>query len=172
MEYTLHGIWNAVLTGGERCSVTLPGTLDENQVGQPDRPTGAIHPDEALGQVELQSGPITTRLTRKFTYEGPVTFSRTIRFQPSHGERVFLEAERARSLELRLNGENIPHFVPQTLSTPHIFELTGKLTGEDRLELRSDNSYPGMPRRPFSIPPPPPTRRKPTGTALWAAFVW
>lgn len=146
MEYTLHGIWDAVLTGGERCSVTLPGTLDENQVGQPDHPTGAIHPDEALGQAEPQSGPITTRLTRKYTYEGPVTFSRAIRFQPSHGQRVFLEAERARSLELRLNGENIPHFVPQTLSTPHIFELTGKLTGEDRLELRSDNSYPGMPR--------------------------
>lgn len=146
MEYTLHGIWDAVLTGGERCSVTLPGTLDENQVGQPDRPTGAIHPDEALGQAEPQSGPITTRLTRKYTYEGPVTFSRAIHFQPSHGQRVFLEAERARSLELRLNGENIPHFVPQTLSTPHIFELTGKLTGEDQLELRSDNSYPGMPR--------------------------
>lgn len=146
MEYTLHGIWNAVLTGGERCSVTLPGTLDENQVGQPDRPTGAIHPDEALGQAEPQSGPITTRLTRKYTYEGPVTFSRAIRFQPSYGERVFLEAERARSLELRLNGESIPHFAPQTLSTPHIFELTGKLTGEDRLELRSDNSYPDMPR--------------------------
>lgn len=146
MEYTLHGIWDAVLTGGERCSVTLPGTLDENQVGQPDHPTGAIHPDEALGQAEPQSGPITTRLTRKYTYEGPVTFSRAIRFQPSHGQRVFLEAERARSLELRLNGENIPHFVPQTLSTPHIFELTGKLTGEDQLELCSDNSYPGMPR--------------------------
>ena len=146
MEYALHGVWNAVFTGGESCPVTLPGTLDESRVGQPDRPAGAVHPDAALGQAEAQDGPITTRLTRKYTYEGPVTFSHTIRVQPPKGERVFLEAERARSLRLRLNGEEISHFGPETLSTPHMFEVTGKLTGEDRLELLSDNSCPGLPR--------------------------
>ncbi len=146
MEYALHGAWNAVFTGGESCPVTLPGTLDESGVGQPDRPAGAVHPDAALGQAEVQGGPITTRLTRKYTYEGPVTFAHTIHVQPPKGERVFLEAERARSLRLRLNGEEIPHFGPETLSTPHMFEVTGKLTGEDWMELQSDNSYPGLPR--------------------------
>lgn len=146
MEYALHGVWNAVLEGGERAAVTLPGTLDESGVGRPDRPAGAVHPDAALGQTESRDGPITTRLTRKHTYEGAVTFSRTIHVQPPKGARIFLEAERARSLRLRLNGEEIPHFRPGTLSTPHLFEVTGKLTGEDRLELISDNSYPGLPR--------------------------
>lgn len=147
MEYTLHGVWNAILNNGMRYSVNLPGTLDENRVGTQDSPDATIHPDGAMSQPEAKNGPITTRLTRKYSYQGEVIFSRTVHIQPPQGARVFLEVERARSLRLRFNGEEIPHFRPATLSTPHLFELTGKFTGEDQIELLSDNSYPGLPQK-------------------------
>ncbi|MBQ7371701.1 MAG: hypothetical protein IJW67_07455 [Blautia sp.] len=39
-----------------------------------------------------------------------------------------------------------PSEIPASISTPHIFEVTGLLHGEHEITFLSDNSYPGMPR--------------------------
>lgn len=140
----LSGAWS-VTWAGRTDPVTLPGTLDENGLGFPDAVARAWHPDET-GNAALAShgGPIATRFTRRHTFEGPAVYSRTLEIDPPVG-RVFLEVERSRHLLLRVNGRDVPHFVPGTVSTPHLFEITGLLTGRDTIELTCDNSYPGWP---------------------------
>ncbi len=123
----LRGTWN-VSIGEARYGVTVPGTLDESGIGEPDKPE------------------LAARLTRKHVYEGPALFTRTWKAAPASGERLFLEVERARCLSLRVNGKDVPAFVPGTLSTPHIFEITGFAERENTIQLLSDNSYPGLPR--------------------------
>ncbi|MBE5799700.1 MAG: hypothetical protein E7321_07095 [Clostridiales bacterium] len=142
----LSGAWRCEIPGIV-CEAILPGTLDENAIGFPDTGANQWHPDEA-GNAELitPGGPIATRLTRRFTFEGAARFSRRLNFRPPDSRRVFLECERARQLSLRINGKDVPPFLPRTLSTPQIFEVTGLLTGDDLIELTSDNSYPGWPR--------------------------
>jgi len=61
------------------------------------------------------------------------------------GKRIFLEAERARVLRLLVDGKEVADFVEPTISTRHVFEVTGLLREGSRLELLSDNSYPGLP---------------------------
>lgn len=146
MEYIdLSGIWHCRIQG-QSADAFLPGTLDENRIGFPDKSAGQWHPDmpgnEKLSQT---NGIIATRLTRKYKYEGPAEFTRKVQTCIPEGKRVFLEAERSRCLTLKVNGSSAPDYLPPTLVTPHIFEVTGLLTGEDILTLISDNSYPGLP---------------------------
>ena len=89
--------------------------------------------------------PIATRFTRKYTYEGEALFSRRISFKQEEGERVFLEAERSRCLKLLVDGNEVPHFIPASINTPQVFEVTGMLGEDTELTLVSDNSYPGLP---------------------------
>lgn len=146
MEFIdLSGLWQCDIPG-QRATVRLPGTLDENGVGHPDAGTNQWHPDESGNAVLQSAGVIATRLTRRFTYEGPAAFSRALCWTPPQGKRVFLECERSRCLSLRVNGAPVPPFVEPSLSTPHVFEVTGLLTGDDLLTLVCDNSYPGWPR--------------------------
>ncbi len=139
----LSGAWSAAWAG-RTDPVTLPGTLDENGLGFPDSLAHAWHPDEGANAALAGSGPIATRFTRKHTYEGPAVYSRTLGIAPPEG-RVFLEVERSRHLTLRVNGRDVPHFFPGTVSTPHVFEVTGMLAGCDLIELTCDNAYPGWP---------------------------
>lgn len=141
----LSGLWEC-RTCEYTGPVTLPGTLDENSVGHADAALRPWHPDSKLGPMD-NTRAIATRLTRRHTYEGPAVFRRTVDAPVMPGKRVFLEIERARHLTLRVNGKDVPHFGPHTLSAPQSFELTGLLTGRDTLELTSDNSYPGWPAR-------------------------
>ena len=148
MLYSLSGTWQADIGEGERYPIDLPGTLDENQIGHRDAASGKLHPDEALGNNKKMMGQeavITTRFTRRFTYEGEARFTRQLSFQPPEGKRVFLEAERARCLKLLIDGREVPDFVEPSISTPHIFEVTDRLNGENECVLVSDNSYPGLP---------------------------
>ena len=144
--YDLSGVWHCEIPGysGE---AALPGTLDENAIGFPDTGANQWHPDEA-GNAALiqQGGPIATRLTRRYTFEGAASFTRRLCFAPPAGKRIFLECERARQLTLRINGKSVPPFAACTLSSPQSFEITGLLTGQDVIELICDNSYPGWPR--------------------------
>ncbi len=71
--------------------------------------------------------------------------TRRISFQPPEGKRIFLEAERARCLRLLVDGKETPDFIPASITTPHVFEVTGLLNGDNELTLLSDNSYPGLP---------------------------
>ena len=142
--YGLSGVWQCATAEGA-CKVSLPGTLDTNGVGHADLVAAPWHPDENCNDALSSASVIATRLTRKHTYEGPAVFARELAFAPPQSKRIFLESERTRHLCLRVNGRNIPHFLPPSISSPNIFEVTGCLTGQDRLELICDNSYPGWP---------------------------
>lgn len=148
MRYPLNGPWQADIGDGIIYPMTLPGTLDENQIGHEDSATGQCHPDEEEALTgSLTNEPISTRFTRKYTFEGPVRLTRRFQFDLPESRRVFVEAERARCLKLFIDGREIPDFVPPTLSTPHIFEITGLPFGpqEHELTFLSDNSYPALP---------------------------
>lgn len=140
----LSGVWQCSIPGVS-APMTLPGTLDENRIGFPDENRNQWHPDAEVNDAMKQGGRIATRLTRLYTYEGPARITRTVSTGFSPDERVFLECERARCLRLEINGMPVPDFVPPSISTPHIFEVTSLLTGRDEFTLISDNSYPGLP---------------------------
>jgi hypothetical protein len=130
MEMNLAGKWTAVFPGGEEYPVVLPGTLDTNGLGDADKEN------------------LDNRFTRVHTFEGAVSFKRTIKLSDPEvkGKRVFFEVERARCLWLKINGQEVPGSVNGTLSTPYVFEITKYLNNEEiELEVISDNSYPNLP---------------------------
>lgn len=146
MIYSLQGAWQARLADGRTATVQLPGTMDQNGVGNADVPPAVVHPDEgSWAGAQDPNGPIITRFTRRHTYEGAVVFSRVVEVVPPAGQRIFLRVERARCLQVRVNGQEAAPCEVPTLSTPQEFELTGLLQGRDLLEIVSDNSYPGLP---------------------------
>lgn len=148
MIFSLAGKWQAQIGNGKTYAIRLPGTLDENKIGYKDSGKNEWHPDSALGNAGEEferKGPILTRFTRKYTYEGEARFMRRISFELPEGRRLFLEAERARVLKLLVDGKEIPDYTSPSISTPHIFELTDVWKGEHEITLISDNSYPGLP---------------------------
>ena len=156
MEISLHGMWTADIGDGESYPLMLPGTLDENKIGYKDTGSNQWHPDAELGNEDksFHSGEIATRFTRRFTYEGEARLSRQINKEiwdviageTAAGKRIFLEAERARVLRLLVDGREVPDFIEPSISTEHIFEVTGLINEDSELTLFSDNSYPGLPR--------------------------
>ena len=104
--FDLSGVWTCTTDEGS-AAVQLPGTLDTNGVGHADRVAAPWHPDENTNDALTGTDVIATRLTRRHTYEGPAVFSRTLRFVPPAGRRVFLEAERSRHLTLDVNGRRV-----------------------------------------------------------------
>ena len=144
--YDLSGIWRCDIPG-QSADITIPGTLDESGIGFPDKGANQWHPDiNGTDGAFAEGAPIATRLTRRYTFEGPAVLSRPLDWQPPEGKRVFLDVERARKLSLQVNGQPVPPLMPGTVSTPWVFEVTGLLTGHDTLTLTTDNSYPGWPR--------------------------
>ena len=145
LQYDLSGRWHCAIPGRE-ADVTLPGTLDENSLGERDLGGKKWHPDVDTSRAIFQAEHgIATRLTRRVTYEGPAVFTRVTDWTPPAGKRVFLECERSRRLFLRLNGQEISPAEEGCVSAPYVFEVTGLLTGHDAWALTCDNSYPGWP---------------------------
>ncbi len=126
--YDLSGLWSVMAGDAKPCRMMLPGTLDENGIG-------------------LGEEPVPTRFMRKHTFTGEAKFIKKLHFRVPQGKRLFVEVERARCLRLFVNGKEAAHFRPQTLVSPHIFEVTGMLSGEDELVFLSDNRYPGLPAK-------------------------
>lgn len=150
MRYDLSGTWTARLADGTCSPIRLPGTLDENGIGEKDEGKNQWHPDITLGNLGLQAKEdhvIATRYTRKVTWEGPVELRQTIREDLPEGERMFLEAERARVLNLCIDGREVPHFRTPCLNTPQVFEVTGLWKKGGTVCLTADNSYPGLPKK-------------------------
>ena len=142
----LSGIWQCEIPG-QSAPLRLPGTLDESGIGFPDDPLHQWKVDEVRRIGFWREGdPIVTRLTRKRTFEGQAKISRIINLKVPKDKRLFIEVERARHLRLLVNGEEIPPYKPANICTPYVFEVTGKLTGDDQIVFLSDNSYPGWPR--------------------------
>ncbi len=149
MRYDLSGKWTLTTDKQKDIEVFLPGTLDENRIGEPDVVAKAWHPDveernKKLDKSMEENKVITSRLTRNYTYEGPAHFAREFDGEIVEGKRNFLVVERARALGLKLDGEPVA-CISGTLSTPYRFEVTGKLHRGSKIELTSDNSYPGLP---------------------------
>ena len=152
MDYTLHGLWKLELSDGTKHEIVLPGTLDENKIGGKDTGANQWHPDAELGNAnhtfELEK-PIATRFTRKYVQEGPVRLTKKIKVPCCFGKRTFLDIERGRCVQLFINGKQVSHFVPASLSTPHVFEITNLLNEENEeteITIIIDNSYPNLPR--------------------------
>ena len=152
MRYDLSGQWEIRLPDGrEKRDGFLPGSLDENKVGDPDRVAKAWHPD-----IEDRSGEdtefsdvdsrITTRLTRNYTCEGPAEFSRIFDKEVRADRRYYLHIERTRAASVYVDDEKAPR-IAYGLSTPTVFDLTGILCKGSVIKLVTDNSYPGMPYR-------------------------
>ena len=142
----LSGTWRCRIPGMEK-DAALPGTLDENGIGFPEKGAAKWHPDEHVNESLAGCGVIATRLTRKVTFEGPAAWTRRVRLarEDLAGGRLFAEAERSRVLSLTVNGRAVPPARPGTLVSPWVFEVTGLLTGDDEWTFVSDNSYPGWP---------------------------
>lgn len=120
----LSGKWKVTINNANNYNVVLPGTLDENKIGDK---SGTL---------------ITTRLTRAFTYEGKAVYSkRVILDKNQFGKRVFFEAERSRDLSLMVNDIEIAPYREGTLSTPYIFEITDQLRKNNLIKVTCDNSY-------------------------------
>ncbi len=144
----INGFWCYELLHSSRMHgiIELPGTLDTCGIGFPDNNPRPWHPEAGLQTLQEATGAITTRLTRKHTYEGAVRLSRTIRFDPPENQRVFLDFERARYMELNLNGVTVQPVRAPSISTPYTYEVTNLITGNDKITLTVDNTYPGWPR--------------------------
>lgn len=133
----MSGIYQAVTADGTIHSIRIPGTLDENNIGA----TVVADKEEAEEAKKNKN-----RYVRKYSYEGPVRISRLVSFEEEPGKRYFIEVERARSLRLFLDGEEIPRHGVCTLLSPHVFEVTSRIDGNHMLTFLSDNSYPDLPR--------------------------
>lgn len=145
---TLSGEWDVVFGDGMKAKALLPGTLDENRIGHRDENREQWHPEVQLEQAAQEDSSILTRLTRKYSYEGPAVFSRKFTVQTAGEKRIFLEAERSRKLKCRINGQKAEPYMRGTVSTPSVFEITNMVgSGENSCDLCSDNSYPGWPRK-------------------------
>lgn len=148
MQYDLSGVWNVEIEQGQVLTMQIPGTLDENGIGYKDTGSNQWHPDAELGNAEegfKADAPIATRFTRKVTFEGEAKIYKKVTYTPTPGKRVFIEVERARCLKLLVDGIEVADFIPPSISTPHVFEVTGLLHGENEITFLSDNSYPGLP---------------------------
>ena len=153
---SLSGVWTLTAKNGRTSDMKIPGTLDESNIGYTDagNAEGAMDTDRdftepeetASGEPEEEEMPILTRFTRKYTYTGAVRISRMLNYQETPGKRLFLEVERARVLSLFIDGQEVPYYNLPSLSTPHIFEVTGLLDGNHMITFVSDNSYPGLPK--------------------------
>lgn len=150
MFISLAGSWQFSAPQLDSQIVQLPGTLDTNHIGFPDQVAANVYPDEAEAVTESVTTPqesrITTRFTRRVTYEGAVVFSRRLIEELPSNKRLFFTVERARCLQVRVDGQAVVPFTPTTLSTRQLFEVTGLLQQGSLLEVISDNSYPGLPQ--------------------------
>ena len=151
-KYDLSGSWQVRLPDGTTGNAVLPGTLDTNGIGGPDRPEKQWHDEIKTGRAEddtFGENPISTRFTRRHTFTGPAEFTRTVTLEDlPAGCRWIVTVERSRHLRLLVNGQEAATLLPGTLSTPWRFETLALQPGENNLCFICDNSYPGWPAVP------------------------
>ena len=138
----LSGKWKVRLQDGTEAEAELPGTLDENSIGVPDRPEKLWQSAAPLPSGENGEQGIGTRFTRKHTYTGPACFTRRILWEETpKGRRCVIRVERSRKLRLAVNGQESRPLLPGTLSTPWVFETESLRPGENEIQFVCDNSY-------------------------------
>jgi len=119
----LQGIWSTQLGNCQ-----LPGTTDENKLGDGKHPTN-----------------VTSQLTRLFPYSGKVIYTKEVTIPRSmSGKRLVLFMERTKPSTLWIDGDSIGSI--GYIYSPHIYELPRLPAGKHTLTIRIDNSYTAVPR--------------------------
>lgn len=146
MISSLAGKYDVVLADGTTHHMQLPGTLDTNQIGSPDLGLGQWNNSADLFKSENKDKiQIGTRFTRKYTYTGLAKISRQINFKIEKDQRAFVEVQRSRCLGLMLDQQKVEPYIPQSLSTKSVFEVSQWINQATTLTFLSDNSYPNLP---------------------------
>lgn len=125
---SLAGDWEVRIDSAQPKTVKLPGTLDMAGVGTPSTLKPAMEKPQLL------------RLTRKVSYIGPCTYSKTIEISKEmSGKPLRLTMERVlwkSSVKVdgrEINGNNI------SINSPHIVELPPLSAGRHLIEITVDN---------------------------------
>ena len=106
----------------------LPGTTDENRLGEKNRDT-----------------LINYQLTRLYPYSGEVTYTREIEIPKTfRGKKLFLVMERTKPSTLWVDGDSIGSY--GHLYAPHRYELPVLAAGKHQLRIRIDNSPTSVPK--------------------------
>lgn len=119
----LQGIWHTQLGDCQ-----LPGTTDENKLGDGKHPTN-----------------VTSQLTRLFPYSGKVIYTKDIIIPSSMSDkRLALVMERTKPSTLWIDGDSIGSI--GHIYSPHIYELPRLSAGKHTVSIRVDNSHTAVPR--------------------------
>lgn len=122
-QIQLAGEWQSSLA-----PCRLPGTTDENRLGEKNRDT-----------------LITYQLTRLYPYSGEVTYTREIEIPKTfRGKKLFLVMERTKPSTLWVDGDSIGSY--GHLYAPHRYELPVLAAGKHQLRIRIDNSPTSVPK--------------------------
>ena len=124
---SLAGQWTLTYDG-RQATVSLPGTMDTNQQGQP-----ASRTDE------------TTHLTRRYSYRGAATYERDFDLPRQwRRQELTLLLERTKYTEVYIDGQSFGS--SNDLSTPQRYSLGRLKPGRHRLTIVVDNSK-GVPEQ-------------------------
>ncbi len=119
----LSGEWQSSLG-----TCRLPGTTDENRLGEKNRDTLVTH-----------------QLTRLYPYSGKVTYTREIDIPATfRGKKLFLVMERTKPSTLWIDGDSIGSY--GHIYAPHQYELPPLTAGKHQLKIRIDNSPTSVPK--------------------------
>lgn len=118
-RYSLADVPDSVADSG---ILILPGTLDTNSAGIPVPDTG-----------------VTTQLSRRHTYQGKASFSKTIQIPESWaGKTILLNMERTRPTSVKVDG--VDAGFRNSISAPQVYDLSRFLTpGHHTIEITVDN---------------------------------
>ena len=125
----LAGQWKADLRDYPAAMISLPGTTDAAGLGQPD----TLRPDLKKPQLLY--------LTRRHSYVGPATYSRTFDISPEMAGKT-LELTLGRVLwqsTVSVDGQQIDG-TGESLSTPHRFIMPALSEGRHTISITVDNS--------------------------------
>lgn len=125
----LSGDWNVKLSDGTEAVVRLPGTLDMAGIGEPN----------TLGP-EMKK-PQLLRLTRKVSYIGPCSYTRTINIPKEMAAKPLrLKMERVLwKSTLKIDGDTVAGG-NNSLVAPHYFDIAPLKAGSHTFEITVDNS--------------------------------
>ena len=122
-QIQLAGEWESSLV-----TCRLPGTTDENRLGERNRDT-----------------LVTYQLTRLYPYSGKVIYTREINIPESfRGKKLFLMMERTKPSTVWVDGDSIGSY--GHLYAPHRYELPALAVGKHQLKIRIDNSPTSVPK--------------------------
>lgn len=125
--FDLSGEWSYILTNAPveipaEGYLTLPGTLDTNNVGIP-----------------VPQSDNTSQLSRKFTYTGNVSYIKEVNIPRNwNGKRIELFLERTRPTVVKVDGKRIGH--SSLISAPQRYDLSDALNpGNHTIEIIVNN---------------------------------